>query len=87
MSRLDRIERLSYVVPKGAFYIMVDVSKTALSGMEFAGRLLEEKYVAVIPGIGLGTHCKDFIRISFAASMENIEKAMDRIEEFVNELA
>ncbi len=83
MSRLDRIEGLSYVVPRGAFYTMVDVSKTALSGMEFAERLLEEKHVAVIPGIGLGAHCQDFIRISFAASMENIEKAMDKMEEFV----
>lgn len=86
MRGLDKIKRLSYVVPKGAFYIMVDVSDTRLSGMEFAGRLLEEKHVAVIPGVGLGKMCSDFIRISFAASAQNIDKALERLEEFTREL-
>ena len=86
MKGLDRILELSYVIPNGAFYIMVDVSKTGLTGMEFAKRLLEEKHVAVIPGVGLGRKCTDFIRISFAASAKNIEKALFRIAEFIKEL-
>ncbi len=86
MQGLDRIDKLSYIVPKGAFYVMVDVSRTGLSGMEFAKRLLEEKYVAVIPGVGLSKMCTEFIRISFAASTQHIQVALNRIEEFVNEL-
>ncbi len=86
MKGLDKIERLSYVIPKGAFYIMVDVSRTGLSGMEFARRLLEEKQVAVIPAVGLGNMCSDYIRISFAASTKNIETALDRMDDFAKEL-
>ncbi len=87
MEGLDQIKSLSYVVPGGAFYLMVNVSKTGLSGMEFAGKLLEEKHVAVIPGVGLGKSCTQEIRISFAASMENIETALGRLEEFVADLS
>lgn len=86
MKGLDKIGKLSYVIPKGAFYIMVDVSKTGLSGMEFARRLLEEKHVAVIPGVGLGKMCLDYIRISFAASSKNIETALDRMDNFTKYL-
>lgn len=86
IERLNKIAGLSYITPKGAFYLMVDVSKTRLSGMEYAGRLLEEKHVAVIPAVGLGKNCSDFIRLSFAASSESIDKALDRIEEFTEEL-
>ncbi len=82
MKGLDKIKGLSYVIPKGAFYIMADVSETGLSGLDYAGRLLEEKHVAVIPGVGLGKRCSDFIRISFAASTKYIETALDRIEDF-----
>ncbi|MDF2610703.1 MAG: Aspartate/tyrosine/aromatic aminotransferase [Lachnospiraceae bacterium] len=85
MKRLDKINGLSYVIPKGAFYIMVNVSKTGLDGMEYAGRLLEEKYVAVIPAVGLGKMCTDYIRISFAASMESIDAALDRMDDFTKQ--
>ncbi len=86
MKGLDKISGLSYVIPKGAFYIMADVSETGLSGMEFAKRLLEEKHVAVIPGVGLGRMCSDYIRISFAASTEHINKALERMNSFIREL-
>lgn len=86
LSRLNKIDRFTYILPQGAFYIMVNVSKTGLNGMDFSEKLLEEKYVAVIPGVGLGRNCTDYIRISFAASMENIDKALTRMEEFVIDL-
>ncbi len=83
---LNKIRGLSYVVPQGAFYLMVDVSHTGQSGMEYAGRLLEEKHVAVIPAVGLGKNCTDFIRLSFAASTENIIESLVRIKEFTESL-
>ncbi|SHO46968.1 pyridoxal phosphate-dependent aminotransferase [Anaerocolumna xylanovorans] len=83
---LDSIKGLSYIVPKGAFYLMVDVSKTGLTGMGYAGKLLEEEQVAVIPAVGLGKNCSEFIRISFAASEENIGRALVRMKEFTHKL-
>lgn len=82
---LDGIPKLSYTKPQGAFYIMVDVSKTGYTGKEFADALLEKKNCAVIPAIVLGEECVNFIRLSFAVSRENIEKGMARIKEFVEE--
>lgn len=86
MEGLNKIRGLSYVIPKGAFYLMVDVSSTGLSGMEYAERLLEEKHVAVIPAVGLGKNCADFIRISFAASTDNIKEALVKIKELTEYL-
>lgn len=83
---LEKINGLSYITPRGAFYLMADVSKTGLSGMEYAKRLLEEKHIAVIPAVGLGGNCTDFIRLSFAASTENIKAALVEIGEFTQGL-
>jgi Aspartate/tyrosine/aromatic aminotransferase len=86
MNGLDQIAGLSYIVPGGAFYLMADVGKTGLTGMEYASKLLEEEQVAVIPAVGLGRNCSEFIRISFAASEENIGKALEKIRSFTEKL-
>lgn len=86
MKGLDKIKGLSYITPQGAFYIMVDVSDTGLSGEEYAKRLLEEMKVAVIPGIGLGKWCTNYVRISFAASTHNIEEALERMDTFTQRI-
>lgn len=86
MDALDRIPKLSYVVPDGAFYFFIDVSATGLSGEEYCTRLLEESYVAAVPGIGLGKAFGDFIRISYAVSDETLRECMKRIAEFTASL-
>ncbi len=86
MERLDAVPGLSYVKPYGAFYIMVDVSALGMSGMDFSARLLEEKYVATVPAVGLGEPTGNYVRLSYAASEENIEEGMRRIGAFVREL-
>ncbi len=83
MEGLDRIPKLSYVAPHGAFYIMVDVSATGMTGEEFAEKLLYEKYVAAVPAICLGSHCGNFVRFSFAADEEKIREGLKRMEEFL----
>ncbi len=83
---LAKIDGLSTVTPKGAFYVMVDVSATGLSGMDFAMRLLEEYYVATVPAIGLGDSCGDYIRISYATSDVDIVEGLALIEKFVKSL-
>ncbi|TAM40806.1 pyridoxal phosphate-dependent aminotransferase [bacterium] len=82
--RLKSIPKLAFNLPQGAFYVFCDISKTGLNSMSFAARLLEEEYVSVIPGASFGMD--DFIRISFAASIEDIRKGMDRIEKWVGKL-
>ncbi|MDD5005565.1 MAG: pyridoxal phosphate-dependent aminotransferase [Candidatus Omnitrophica bacterium] len=77
-------EFVSFVKPQGAFYIFINVSKTKLSSLDFAKRFLEESYVAVIPGEPFG--CDSWIRISFATSLEEIKKGLQRLELFLIKL-
>jgi aspartate/methionine/tyrosine aminotransferase len=80
---LRSIPGFDFAEPKGAFYVLLDVSGTGLSGEEFAYRLLEEKHVAVVPGVGFAPNCVDYVRISFAVSEEDIKLGLDRMREFV----
>ena len=72
--------------PKGAFYVFPCVRSTGMDGEEFAEKLLGSKKVAVVPGGAFGESGKDFVRISYAYSLSDLKKAMDRIEEFVGEI-
>jgi aspartate aminotransferase len=79
--RLNSIPGISCVNAKGAFYLFPKVSGTGLGSMDFCAQLLEKQNVAAVPGTAFGA--PDYIRISYATSMENIEKGLDRIEKFV----
>lgn len=82
--RLNSFKGLSCIMPEGAFYAFCDISKTGLDSNKFAERLLDEEKVALIPGEGFGSSAH--VRLSFATSMENIIKGLDRIEKFANRL-
>lgn len=84
---ISGIEDLTFIEPKGAFYVMIDVSKVLKKAnikgsMEFANLLLKEENVVVIPGIAFGED--NFIRLSYATSKEEIIKGLKRIKKFVN---
>ena len=79
--KLNSIPGISCVNAKGAFYLFPKISGTGLKSTEFCARLLEAEKVAAVPGIAFGAD--DYIRISYATSMGNIEKGLDRIEKFV----
>jgi aspartate aminotransferase len=87
LQRIEKIEGLRCLKPQGAFYgfvnvrDVVDASKRFRDVDEWVKGLLEEELVAVVPGSGFGS--PDHIRISYATSMEQLERAMDRIERFV----
>ncbi len=85
---VDRLNAIGLTCfePRGAFYAFPCVKSTGLDGEQFALKLLDAKNVAVVPGGAFGDSGKDFIRISYAYSVEQIKKALDKIEEFVNEL-
>jgi len=86
MSLLDDIPGLTYVKPYGAFYIMVDISALGVSSMDFSMKLLEEKFVATVPAVGLDDHTGKFVRFSYANSEENIIAGMARVKEMVAEM-
>jgi aspartate aminotransferase len=69
--------------PQGAFYLLPDISATRMSSAEFASELLEKEKVAVVPGIAFGNDYT--IRISYATSMELIEKGLERIGRFIKD--
>ncbi|MGN0954458.1 pyridoxal phosphate-dependent aminotransferase [Dialister sp.] len=75
---------LSVFKPKGAFYIFPDISITGMDDEEFADRLLKEEKVGVVPGTCFGPQGKNHIRISYAASRENLAEALKRIGHFVD---
>ena len=74
---------LPLVEPRGAFYAFPNVRSVGLDGQEFAEALLEEERVAVVPGVAFGASGRDFVRICYAASYDELSEALDRIERFV----
>jgi aspartate aminotransferase len=93
VDRVNIINNLSCIKPNGAFYVMVNISKILgkeyngkiiENSLDFARELLEKENVAVIPGNAFGVD--EFIRLSYATSMDNIEKGLNRIENFVKSL-
>lgn len=85
---MDRFKKmqLQCFEPFGAFYIFPSIKEFGMTSDEFATQLLKTKKVAVVPGTAFGDCGEGFIRISYAYSLEDLEKAVDRIEEFVTEL-
>ena len=86
MQELDEIPGLSYVPPQGAFYIMVDVRGLGLTGSAFSRKLLEEKYVATVPAIGLDEMSDSYVRFSYATSDEDLREGFRRIGEMAREI-
>jgi len=72
--------------PDGAFYLFPDVSGTGMNGEELTKYLLNEANVAVVPGTAFGDYGKNHIRISFATSMERLEKAAIRMKAALEKL-
>jgi aspartate aminotransferase len=84
VSRIKAMPKLGYSLPQGAFYLFCNISKTGLDSGVFASRLLEETYLCLIPGKGFGMD--DYVRISFATSMEQLAKGMDRLESWLEKI-
>lgn len=77
---------LPCVNPKGAFYAFPNISSTGLSSKEFATRLLNEEKVAVVPGTAFSPFGEGFVRCAYAASMDNIIEAMEKMKKFVKKI-
>lgn len=75
---------LSCFMPKGAFYIFASVESTGMDGEQFANSLLEKEKLAVVPGSAFGRAGKNFVRCSYATSMNQLIEAVGRIENFLS---
>ena len=94
VERLNALEGVTCGAPLGAFYVYPDVSacfglgtggRVIADGIDFCDYLLDEARVACVPGPGFGTEAH--VRISYATSMENLQRAMDRLGEALAKLA
>jgi aspartate aminotransferase len=83
--KLNSIPGITCVNAKGAFYLFPNISKFGLKSSDFCAKLLEQEKVAAVPGIAFGAD--DYIRLSYATSMANIEKGLGRLENFCKALA
>ncbi|WP_027634241.1 pyridoxal phosphate-dependent aminotransferase [Clostridium hydrogeniformans] len=90
VERIEGIEGLTCINPEGAFYVMVNIEKVIgkefngekiSNSLDFSSMLLEEEKVAVVPGVAFGL--ENYIRLSYATSLDNIKEGLDRIESFI----
>jgi aspartate aminotransferase len=89
VQRLRQIPGVECSMPAGAFYAYPNIREALdrvgmATPLEFAGRLLNDASVAVVPGEAFGTN--DHVRISYAASMHDLERGLDRIDRFLAQL-
>ncbi len=85
VNELNKIEGISCKMPQGAFYAFPNIKSFGLSSNDFVMKLLDYG-VATIPGNTFGKYGEGYIRISYANSMENLKKAINRIKAAVNSL-
>ncbi|MBB6630177.1 pyridoxal phosphate-dependent aminotransferase [Clostridium algidicarnis] len=90
VNRIEKIKGISAINPDGAFYVMINIedllnkkinNEVIKDSLDFSRLLLEQERVAVIPGDAFGV--SNYIRLSYATSLDNINKGLDRIETFI----
>ncbi|MFN3478729.1 MAG: aminotransferase class I/II-fold pyridoxal phosphate-dependent enzyme, partial [bacterium] len=81
--RINEIEGISMILPKGAFYAFVNITKTGMDSRKFFEKLLYEYDIAVLSGTAFGKYGEGFIRISYANSMDNLNEAINRIQKML----
>jgi len=87
IDRLRKIPGISIIMPKGAFYAYPNISvaykgSKVKNSLDFANQLLNTSHVAVVPGEAFGTN--DHVRISYATSMTELERGLDRLHKFID---
>jgi aminotransferase len=80
---LNTIEGISCIKPESTFYAFPNISSFGMSSWDFAKYMVKEHKVAMVPGSIFGENGEGFVRISFAASSQNLEQALEKIEKGV----
>jgi len=82
--KINSIQGLSCIKPKGAFYMFVNIKDTGMKSMEFGMKMLEKAKVITIPGISFGANSDDYVRISCTIPIEQMENALNKIDNALN---
>ena len=80
---LNNLPGVTCSMPGGAFYAFPNVGGTGMNGSEFSKKCMYEAGVAIVPGTAFGKTSVDYVRFSFAASRDNIQKALEKIEKML----
>ena len=83
VERLNKIKGFSCRMPRGAFYVFPNITKTGWASKKLADAMLEEAGVACLSGTAFGNFGEGYLRFSVANSLENLNKALDSIETWV----
>jgi len=83
---LNKIPGFKCLKPKGAFYAFPNIEGTGMTSQKMADYLMNEAGVAVLSGTAFGTYGEGFLRLSYANSIENLEKALQRINDAVKKI-
>ena len=83
VSRLNQLPGVTCQNPQGAFYVFPNIKELGKNSQETADWILEESDVALLPGSAFGKFGEGYLRLSYANSIENIQKAMDRLGELL----
>lgn len=86
VSGLNAIPGIRCQLPQGAFYVFPNIQGTGKSSNELANQILEKGKVALLPGSSFGKNGEGYLRLSFANSIENIERSLERIRSVVKTL-
>ena len=77
----------SNVLNQGAFYIFPSIKKFGMTSEEFATKLLNEEKVAIVPGSAFGACGEGYLRVSYAYSIEDLKKALVKIQNFIDTIS
>jgi len=80
---LNRLPGVTCRLPKGAFYVFPNITKTGMRSQELADAMLAEAGVATLSGTAFGAHGEGYLRLSYANSLPNIEKALQKMGDFL----
>ncbi|MDR5704344.1 MAG: aminotransferase class I/II-fold pyridoxal phosphate-dependent enzyme, partial [Armatimonadota bacterium] len=83
---IPQLRRLGFGVaaePTGAFYVLANARRFTSRSYEFALEILRETKVGVTPGIDFGQNAEGYLRFSYANSLEHIQQALERLENFL----
>lgn len=86
VKRLNEIDGISCLSPKGAFYAFANIKEISNDSMKFCYKMLDEAHLAATPGISFGDNGEGFVRFSYPTDLSNIGEGMDRLTKFVTKM-
>lgn len=84
LKRVQEMENVSAINPKGAFYLFMNISQTGMNSEEFSERLLKEEKVVTVPGSAFGPYSDNYVRIAYPLKRDKIDEACNRLEKFLS---